>query len=189
MKKVFMLLSFMLICASSFCAPQDAFSCKIADDYEILQAGIPYKEMVKKYGTPSFVFDVSKGNFFWYEYKINEKETYHFWCGTTENIISFSVISDNTSKDVFYDSRILSESETQEEKIYSIPLGIQKSKVQNLFGEKNLHVDKTGNALVYKISDNEYAKLYFTNSQKLWKISKIINNHERKCCMDIRILE
>ena len=95
------------------CAPQDAFSCKIADDYEILQAGIPYKEMVKKYGTPSFVFDVSKGNFFWYEYKINEKETYHFWCGTTENIISFSVISDNTSKDVFYDSRILLESETQ----------------------------------------------------------------------------
>ena len=74
-------------------------------------------------------------------------------------------------------------------KIYSIPLGIQKSKVQNLFGEKNLHVDKTGNALVYKISDNEYAKLFFTNSQKLWKISKIINNHERKCCMDIRILE
>lgn len=113
MRKVFTLLSFMLICTSSFCAPQD----------------------------------------------------------------------------VFYDSRILSESETQEENIYSIPLGIQKSKVQNLFGGKNLHVDKTDNALVYKISDNEYAKLYFTNSQKLWKISKIINNHERKCCMDIRILE
>ena len=52
-----------------------------------------------------------------------------------------------------------------------------------------MHVDKTDNALIYKISDNEYAKLFFTNSQKLWKISKIINNHERKCCMDIRILE
>ena len=161
----------------------------IEEDYNKIQAGISYKEMVNNYGDPSFVFDSSKGNFFWFEYKINENVTYHFWCGTSENVMYFTIISDNITKEIFYDCRILSESETKENQIYFLPLGIQKSKILKLFGSKNMYVNKIDKSLAYKISNNEYAKLYFTNTQKLWKISKIINNHERKWCMDIRILE
>lgn len=75
------------------------------------------------------------------------------------------------------------------DKIEKLKIGTTESEIYEDFGKPDSFFDLSTNkpGAIYKISDKEYYKLYFTYNQKLWKLSKVLNDKEYIIFLDIRI--
>ena len=73
--------------------------------------------------------------------------------------------------------------------IEELKIGTSWSEIHKEFGEPDSYFDLNTNLLgiIYKRSDAEYYKLYFRLTNKLWKLTKVINDEEYIIFMDIRI--
>ena len=79
--------------------------------------------------------------------------------------------------------------EPKMKKIEELKTGTAKFEIFEEFGKPDSYFDINTNLInvIYKISDAEYYKLYFRHSNKLWKLTKIINDEEYTIFMDTRI--
>lgn len=79
--------------------------------------------------------------------------------------------------------------ETKMKNIEELKIGTLRSEIYKEFGEPDSYFDLNTNLLgiIYKKSDAEYYKLYFRLTNKLWKLTKVINDEEYIIFMDIRI--
>ncbi|MBQ1672362.1 MAG: hypothetical protein II070_11295 [Treponema sp.] len=72
--------------------------------------------------------------------------------------------------------------------IEKLALGTSRADVSKEFGEPDSYEFDTNKVkVIYKISGSEYYKLYFTYTQKLWKLSKFVDDEEYIIFMDTRI--
>ncbi|MBO4386838.1 MAG: hypothetical protein J5817_07470 [Treponema sp.] len=63
-----------------------------------------------------------------------------------------------------------------------------RAEISKEFGEPDSYEFNTNLInTIYKISNSEYYKLYFTYTQKLWKLSKFVGDKEYIIFMDTRI--
>ena len=78
---------------------------------------------------------------------------------------------------------------TKMKKIEDLKIGSLRSEIYKEFGKPDSYFDLNTNLInvIYKQSDTEYYKLYFRLSNKLWKLTKVINDEEYIIFMDIRI--
>ena len=73
-------------------------------------------------------------------------------------------------------------------KLEEIKIGTSKSEIFDEFGKPDFFGSDTNLInIVYKVSEEEYYKLYFTYNQKIWKLCKIIKGKESIIFMDTRV--
>ncbi len=79
--------------------------------------------------------------------------------------------------------------ESKLKKIEELEIGTPSSEIYKEFGEPNSFYAECTNRVIaiYKVSDNESYRLYYTYSMKLYKLTKVINGKEYIIFMDTRV--
>lgn len=167
-----------------------------------IHPGTNCDEIIRFFGKPDKIYE---GNYVIFYYVINQKTVYALYFGLSDCVVQLSEISGGTEEKfytdgveitIFLDSRIKDGSNGKKifenpkmEKIEKLELGYKESKVYEELGNPDsffdLYTNKPG--LIYKISENEYYKLYFTYSRKLWNLIKVVDDKEYIIFLDLRI--
>ena len=151
-----------------------------------IEAGTSYFYVLNTYGQPDEICDIKTQNFFWFDYIIDENVIYHFWCGLSDKVLSFSIIEGNNEKIIFNEQIREANETTKEDDIYYLSFGILKSEVEKLF-RKTDEYKSSDEFIIYNISNDCYLKLFFSEEGKLWKVSKIYSGKELQTRFDLRI--
>lgn len=155
-----------------------------------IEAGTSYFYILNTYGQPDKLCDIEKQNFFWFDYIIDENVIYHFWCGLSDKILSFSIIEKNSEKIIFNEQIRDANETTKEDDIYYLSFGTLKSEVEKSFGKSDKYESKFSNEyIIYYISNDCYLKLFFSEEGKLWKVSKFYFGNELQNRFDLRVKE
>ncbi len=151
-----------------------------------IEAGTSYFYVLNTYGQPDEICDIEKQNFFWFNYIIDENVIYHFWCGLSDKVLSFTIIEGNNETNIFNEQIREDNETTKEDDIYYLSFGLLKSEVEKLFRKSDKY-KASDEYIIYNISNDCYFKLFFSEDGRLWKVSKIYFGKELQSRFDLRI--